>query len=88
MLFDWLVTDRVMEMKPVHAVRGPKRQKGQRPVLTAEEARAQLDRIEVVRGQPRVGGVEMGYLTRTVLFASSLTSCTTGDPVAGTIFTV
>jgi hypothetical protein len=49
-------------LHPGDDVRGPKRQKGQKPVLTAEEAPAQLDRIEVVRGQPRVGKFEMGLL--------------------------
>ena len=35
MLFDWLVTGRILEMNPAHAVRGPKHvvKKGKTPVL-------------------------------------------------------
>jgi site-specific recombinase XerD len=49
MLFDWLVTGHVMEVNPAHAVRGPKYvvKKGKTPVLTADEARALLDAIDV-----------------------------------------
>jgi site-specific recombinase XerD len=50
MLFDWLVTGHILDVNPAHAVRGPKYvlKKGKTPVLTAEEARSLLDRIEVV----------------------------------------
>ena len=49
MLFDWLVTGHVMEVNPAHAVRGPKYvvKKGKTPVLTADEARALLDAIDI-----------------------------------------
>jgi integrase len=51
MLFDWLVTGHVMDVNPVHSVRGPKYvvKKGKTPVLTADEARELLDHIEIVR---------------------------------------
>ena len=41
MLFDWLVTGRIIDVNPAHAVRGPKYvvKKGKTPVLTAVEAR-------------------------------------------------
>jgi site-specific recombinase XerD len=50
MLFDWLVVGQVIPLNPAHAVRGPKYvvKKGKTPVLTAEEARALLDKIEIV----------------------------------------
>ena len=51
MLFDWLVTGQVLEVNPAHAVRGPKYvvKKGKTPVLNADEARALLDGIKVIR---------------------------------------
>ena len=51
MLFDWLVTGHVIDVNPAHAVRGPKYvvKKGKTPVLTADEARALLDSIPIVR---------------------------------------
>ena len=51
MLFDWLVTGHVMDVNPVHSVRGPKYvvKKGKTPVLTADEASELLDHIEIVR---------------------------------------
>src|SRR6202011_1574435 len=56
MLFDWLVTGHVIEVNPAHAVRGPKYvvKKGKTPVLTADEARALLDSIPIVK--PAEGG--------------------------------
>src|SRR5580704_4242555 len=50
MLFDWLVVGQILPLNPAHAVRGPKYvlKKGKTPVLTAEEARALLDKIEIV----------------------------------------
>jgi site-specific recombinase XerD len=58
MLFEWLVTGHVLEVNPAHAVRGPKicGQKGKTPVLTTEEARTLLDRIEVARSTAREDG--------------------------------
>ena len=52
MLCDWLVVGHIMDVNPAHAVRGPKHsvKKGKTPVLTAEEARALLDSITVVKG--------------------------------------
>jgi site-specific recombinase XerD len=51
MLFDWLVVGHIIEVNPAHAVRGPKYvvKKGKTPVLTADEARALLDSIQVAR---------------------------------------
>src|SRR5215471_1753244 len=49
MLFDWLVTGGVVATNPAHAVRGPTHvvKRGKTPVLTPEEARTLLDRIDV-----------------------------------------
>jgi site-specific recombinase XerD len=51
MLFDWLVTGHVIDTNPAHSVRGPKYivKKGKTPVLTADEARALLDSIPIVK---------------------------------------
>ena len=51
MLCDWLVIGHVIDVNPAHAVRGPTHRvkKGKTPVLTAEEARALLDSIPVVK---------------------------------------
>jgi site-specific recombinase XerD len=51
MLFDWLVTGHIIDVNPAHAVRGPKYvvKKGKTPVLTADEARALLDSIPIVK---------------------------------------
>lgn len=48
-LFDWLVVGQVIRMNPASSVRGPKHsvRKGKTPVLTAEEARALLDAIDL-----------------------------------------
>jgi integrase len=48
----------VLDVNPAHAVRGPKYvvKKGKTPVLTAEEARALLDSIEIVRSTARDDG--------------------------------
>ncbi|MGO9061564.1 MAG: tyrosine-type recombinase/integrase [Candidatus Binataceae bacterium] len=55
MLFDWLVTGHVLDVNPVHAVRGPKYvvKKGKTPVLTADEARELLDSIAITRNTAR-----------------------------------
>lgn len=49
MLFDWLVVGQVLATNPASAVRGPKYsvKKGKTPVLTADEARALLDSIDI-----------------------------------------
>ena len=49
MLFDWLVIGQVMRFNPAAAVRGPRHsyRKGKTPVLSAEDARALLDSIDV-----------------------------------------
>lgn len=49
MLFDWLVVGQVMPINPASVVRGPKHsvKKGKTPVLTAQEARALLDSIDM-----------------------------------------
>lgn len=60
MLFDWLVTGRVLDVNPAHAVRGPKYvvKKGKTPVLTADEARELLDSIAIARNMARDGSAE------------------------------
>src|ERR1035438_4159095 len=60
MLFDWLVTGHVLDVKPAHAVRGPKYvvKKGKTPVLTADEARELLDSIAIARNTARDGSAE------------------------------
>src|SRR5207302_1856571 len=47
-LCDWLVVSQILPVNPAAAVRGPKYvvTKGSTPVLTAEEARTLLDRID------------------------------------------
>ncbi len=49
MLFDWLVTGHVVRHNPATSVRGPSHivKRGKTPVLTADEARALLDSIDV-----------------------------------------
>jgi integrase/recombinase XerD len=49
MLFDWLVVGQVLATNPAHAVRGPKHvvKRGKTPVLTADQARALIDSIDV-----------------------------------------
>jgi len=49
MLFDYLVVGQVLPMNPAAAVRGPKYtvKRGKTPVLTAEQARALLDSINI-----------------------------------------
>jgi site-specific recombinase XerD len=51
MLFDWLVTGHIIDVNPAHAVHGPKHvvKKGKTPVLTADETRALLDSIPIVK---------------------------------------
>ena len=49
MLFDWLVTGRVVPVNPAHSVRGPRHSvsKGVTPVLSSEEATALLSGMDV-----------------------------------------
>ena len=49
MLFDWLVVGQVLPFNPASSVRGPKHvvRRGKTPVLSAEEARGLLDRIDL-----------------------------------------
>ena len=51
MLLDWLVTGHILDVNPAHAVRGPKHvvKNGAAPVLNADEARAVLDSIPILR---------------------------------------
>jgi len=48
-LFDWLVVGQVIPFNPASSVRGPRHsvRKGKTPVLTAGEARAMLDAIDI-----------------------------------------
>lgn len=48
LLFNWLVVHQVLPTNPAHAVRGPKHvvKKGKTPVLSAEETREILSRID------------------------------------------
>ena len=48
-LFDWLVVGQIVSFNPASSVRGPRHsvRKGKTPVLTAEEARAMLDAIDI-----------------------------------------
>src|SRR5580704_14816063 len=52
MLFDWLVIGQVVATNPAHAVRGPKHvvKTGKTTVLTAEQARELLDRLDFSAG--------------------------------------
>jgi site-specific recombinase XerD len=49
MLFDWLIIGQICEINPAQAVRGPKHvvKRGKTPVLSEEEARQLLTRIDV-----------------------------------------
>ena len=49
MLFDWLVVGQIVPFNPASSVRGPKHvvKRGKTPVLSAEEARGLLDRIDL-----------------------------------------
>ena len=49
MLFDWLVVGQVLPFNPASSVRGPRHvvKTGKTPVLSAKEARALLDGIDV-----------------------------------------
>ena len=49
MLFDWLVVGQVLPFNPASSVRGPKHvvKNGKTPVLSAEEARGLLNRIDL-----------------------------------------
>jgi len=49
MLFDWLVVGQVIAVNPASPVRGPKHsvKRGKTPVLSAEEARALIDSVDV-----------------------------------------
>ncbi len=49
MLFDWLVIGQIVPMNPAHVVRGPKHivRRGKTSVLSPEEARLLLDRINI-----------------------------------------
>lgn len=51
MLFDWLVTGRVLAMNPAASVRGPKHvvKRGKTPVLDADQARQLLDSIDTAK---------------------------------------
>jgi integrase/recombinase XerD len=51
MLFDWLVTGRVLALNPASSVRGPKYvvKRGKTPVLDADQARQLLDSIDTAK---------------------------------------
>jgi len=81
MHFDWLVTGQVLEVNPAQAVRGPKYvvKKGKTPVLNADEARALLDGIKVIREtviddgtkmeQPRLVGLRDRALIAVMVYS-------------------
>jgi len=61
-LFDWLVMGQVIPVNPAGSVRGPSHvvKEGKTPVLAPEEARALIDRIEIMtpvglRDRPLIG---------------------------------
>jgi site-specific recombinase XerC len=58
MLSDWLVVGRVIEVNPVHAVRGPMHlvKKGRTPVLDRKEAGA-LGILAVIESAAKLPGV-------------------------------
>src|ERR1022692_2231657 len=67
MLFDYLVIGQVVPMNPASSVRGPKWvvKKGKTPVLTAEEARALLDSIDVTT----IGGLRDRAMIGVMVFS-------------------
>lgn len=67
MLFDYLVTGQIVPANPAAAVKGPKWvvKKGKTPVLTAEEARALLDSIDVTT----VGGLRDRALIAVMVYS-------------------
>src|SRR5579863_7449920 len=66
MLFDWLVVGQVIATNPAAPVRGPRYavRKGKTPVLTADEARALLDSIDV----SSVAGLRDRALIATMIY--------------------
>src|ERR1019366_2970571 len=67
MLFDFLVIGQIVPMNPASSVRGPKWvvKKGKTPVLTAEEARALLDSIDVTT----IGGLRDRAMIGVMVFS-------------------
>ena len=67
MLFDYLVIGQIVPMNPASSVRGPKWvvNKGKTPVLTAEEARALLDSIDV----STIGGLRDRAMIGVMVFS-------------------
>ena len=67
MMFDYLVVGQVLPVNPAASVRGPKHvvKKGKTPVLTASEARALLDSIDIEMGS----GVRDRALLGTMVYS-------------------
>lgn len=93
MLFDWLVTGKVMDVNPAHAAHGHKHivSKGNTPGLTAEETRTLLDGIQVERvigidlyGKEIKGPDLIGLRDRAIIAAMAYTLGRVGNIVAMT----
>jgi site-specific recombinase XerD len=90
MLFDWLVTGHVVAVNPATSVRGPKHvvRRGKTTVLMADEARALLDSIPIVRavdpndetrgGVPNLVGLRDRALISVMTFAFGRISAVLG----------
>lgn len=80
-LFDWLVVGQVIRMNPASSVRGPKHsvRKGKTPVLTAEEARALLDAIDLSTPAGLRDRALIGLMVYTFARVGAATAMRVGD---------
>ena len=80
-LFDWLVVGQVIRMNPASSVRGPKHsvRKGKTPVLTAEEARALLDAIDLSTPAGLRDRALIGLMVYTFARVGAATGMRVGD---------
>ena len=80
-LFDWLVVGQVIRMNPASSVRGPKHsvRKGKTPVLTAEEARALLDAIDLSMSAGLRDRALIGLMVYTFARVGAATAMRVGD---------
>jgi site-specific recombinase XerD len=76
MLFAWLVTGRVLSRNPAASVRGPKHvvKRGKTPVLTAADARALLNSINM----ESIAGLRDRALIAVMIFSFARVSAVTG----------